>query len=476
MALRRDAGVPTLRRSLGLRDLVFFYVASIVSLATITQVAQFGLGSLLLYLFAALGFLLPSAVMVAELGERLPEEGGLYQWTRLAFGELHGFICAWCYYIANMSWLPTVSLIISASLLQFAPGLQPALGDSLWYNAGTSLAVLWLLTGLNVLGMERARWVQTAGALGTLGVVAVTLLLGAVYAAGHDVLAGLGPGDLLPDVFNPELAGYFALAAFCFGGLELAPVLAGEIREPRRSIPRAIAIAGVAVFLIYVLLTVVLVLMAPGGEIDIISGFAAVLSDAGALLGLPWLGWLGVLSVVLSTLGLFGAWLAGTARIPFVMGIAHYFPAAFGRVHPRYRSPHTALLAQAVVLSLFMLAASAGATVKDMFLVLLDMSLILYFLPYLYLFAALVWHVRRDTAARGLFPALRRYPVLLYGLAGAGFGTTLLSLLVSIIPTAEIASPALFLFKVVGGAALLLGAGVLVFLLERGGLLPVSPG
>lgn len=106
-----------LRRSLNLSDVVLLYVASIVGLYTIAQVAQFGLGSMLLFALAVPTFLIPSALMVAELGTRIPEEGGFYLWARSAFGDLHGFVCAWCYYVSNIVWLPTVAMLVASSAL-----------------------------------------------------------------------------------------------------------------------------------------------------------------------------------------------------------------------------------------------------------------------------------------------------------------------------------------------------------------------
>ena len=81
---------PELHRALGLRDLVLLNISCIVGLSSLSQVAQFGFGSIALYLLAAIIFLVPSALVVAELNARMPEEGGFYLWTRTAFGDLHG--------------------------------------------------------------------------------------------------------------------------------------------------------------------------------------------------------------------------------------------------------------------------------------------------------------------------------------------------------------------------------------------------
>ena len=456
-----------LSRALGLSDVVLLYVATIVGLSSVAQVAQLGLAGITLLALAVGTFLIPSAVMVAELGRRMPAEGGLYLWTRSAFGDLHGFICAWAYYVSNIVWLPTVAMMVATSALYLAGDRATELENSPLYNAGTALAILWAVTLLNVVGIQHAKRVQNAGALATVAIVFLMVFAGGSYIAEKDVLATVQSHDFLPTFSDTSLLGFFALVAFSFGGLELAPILSGEIREPGRTLPRAILMASLVAAAIYGVLILLLVLMSQGGDIHIINGLAAALHGTANALGHPLLATLGALLVVISTLGVFGGWLTGTARIPFAMGIAHYLPDSFARVHPRYRSPHVSLLFQALLLSVLILAAAAGATVKEAFLVLLDMSIILYFLPFLYMFAAFVWHVRRDLHGPGLFPALRRRPTLLWLIAGAGFATTLASLLVSVIPTKDVEDPTAFVVKVIGGAAILIGGGLLVFWAER---------
>jgi len=94
---------------------VLLNISCIVSLSSLAQVAQFGYASLLLFVLAILTFLIPSGLMVAELNARMPEEGGLYLWTRSAFGDLHGYIAAWTYWLSNIVWLPTAVLLVSVS-------------------------------------------------------------------------------------------------------------------------------------------------------------------------------------------------------------------------------------------------------------------------------------------------------------------------------------------------------------------------
>lgn len=453
---------PQLHRALGMWDLVLLNISCIVGLSSLAQVAQFGYGSLLLFVFAILAFLIPSGLMVAELNARMPEEGGLYLWTRSAFGDVHGYIAAWTYWLSNIVWLPTVMLLISASCLYIFGNAYLGLADNPLYNGVVCLAVLWGITALNILGIERAKWVQNVAGGATWICMVLLLIAGLVFVMNHGSSHPFSPDKLFPDLTDFSLLPYFAIVAFCFGGLELAPIMAGEIKSPKRNIPRAIAISSVAVGLIYMIGTLMLILIVPEGNVGIIEGVAQAFHEVGATSPLPW-GAIGGILVVLSTLGLFGSWLTGAARVPFVVGLDHYLPDAVARVHPRWGSPINSLLMQAVLMTLLFLSSIAGSTVTEAFLVLLDMSIILYFIPFLYMFASLVWHVKENTGGAGVIPMFKRTMWTVWVVAVLGFGVTLVSTIISSVPTRDIDNKALFVVKVVGGAAALLGAGLVVY-------------
>ena len=243
--------------------------------------------------------------------------------------------------------------------------------------------------------------------------------------------------------------------------------MAGEIQNPRRNIPRAIVISSIAVALFYMVGTLMLIVTVAEGEVGVIEGVAQAFHQVGAALDVPGVGSLGALLVAVSTLGLFGAWMSGTARVPFVIGLDRYLPRTFARIHPRWGSPYVSLLIQGAVITVLMIASSAGATVKEAFLVLLDMSMILYFIPFLYMFAALVWHLHHDTGGEGMIRMFQGRRGVVWTVAGLGFGITFLSMVLSAVPTREVEDGPLFVTKVVGGSTLLIAAGLVVYYLRR---------
>jgi amino acid transporter len=246
----------------------------------------------------------------------------------------------------------------------------------------------------------------------------------------------------------------WASIAFAFAGLELSSALGGEVRDPRRTLPRAILIAAPLIAVVYILGTGALLWLMPTGDLNIVSGFLQA-TNAGARTISPSLWWLAPLSAAAYTIGNVGgvgAWLTGPARVAFAIGLDRYFPPAFGRVHAKWKTPYVAILVQAGLATLFLLVSvlGKGTTVEKAYLILLDTQLLIYFIPYCYLFISFLLHRRTEAP-----PETVRVPG---GPAGAwvvglsGLLVTLFAMGVAMVPPAEETRPLLFEVKVVGGA------------------------
>jgi amino acid transporter len=121
-----------------------------------------------------------------------------------------------------------------------------------------------------------------------------------------------------------------------------------------------------------------------------VQGIVEAISRMSQQVGLPWIP--PALAIILSTsvIGIASAWLTGAARLPFVFGLDRYLPPALGKLHPRYKTPHVALIAQSTVCALFLAMSFAGAAVKEAFITMLDLSAVLNLVPYVYIFAAIL--------------------------------------------------------------------------------------
>lgn len=445
----------TLRRVLTTRDLVLFNMVAVIGLRWLATSAKAGPSALVLWALAVLFFFIPQGLTVAELSRRYPREGGIYSWTKDALGEGHGFVCGWCYWICNVMYYPML-LMSMAVIATYAFGQSDTgLADRWTYVLLVTLAALWLAVWLNIVGLSTGRWLQNAGAVATYLPGVLLVALGAyAIARGVPSATTMSARSFVPDLTDFGSMNLWASIAFAFAGLELSASMGGEISEPKRALPRAILVSAPLIGAIYIVGTGALLWLVPTGELNIVSGLLQGVANGAQHIS-PWLVWLVPLSAAcyaLGNLGGVGAWLIGPARVAFTIGLDRYFPAAFGRVHPRWGTPHVAILAQASLATIFLLLSvlGRGTRVETVYLILLDTQLLIYFVPFVYLFVSLIVLRRRDVGTGVGRRAL---------IGGSGIAVTVFAMLVATIPPTGTERPTLFFVKVVGGAAAFIALG-----------------
>ena len=254
-----------------------------------------------------------------------------------------------------------------------------------------------------------------------------------------------------------QALGYFGTLAFALAGLELAPLMGGEIRDPVRTIPRAILVSGIVIAVLYIAGTMAIMGVLPPDRISPISGAFGAAQAIADRIGVGAMGRVVAALVFFSAVGGLSAWLGGVARLPLAVGLDRYLPAWLAKVHPRSGSPHVAIVLQAALASVLIVLSQAGSSVREAYFVLLDTTIILNFVPFLFIFLALP-PLRPAHDAPGVIrvPGGRR---VLWTVALAGFGTVAASIATALIPPPDVQSPALFLIKVVGGLVGFGGAG-----------------
>ncbi|MFL5401635.1 MAG: APC family permease [Gemmatimonadales bacterium] len=449
-----------LHRVMGFRDLLLFYLVTGFTVRWIGSAAAAGPSAVVIWLIACLAFYLPLMFTVLELSSRYPDEGGCYVWSKRAFGDFAGFITGWTYWSSNLPYFPSLFYFAAAAALFIGGPERRQLAHSPLYFIVFSLLALALVSGLNIRGLRVGKWLHNLGALGVWIPGIFLLGLGLVGwlrlgSATSFTAAGLLPSTRLKDII------FWSTIAFSLSGLESASMLGGEIQNPRRNIPRALLIAGVLITTLYILSTVAMLVALPQREILSLDGFMTAIETASGKFGLGPVTPVIAALVVLGGLGQAGAWFAAGGRLPFVAGIDRCLPAAFGRLHPRYGSPHVSLISQAGIAGLFILLGQAGTTVKGAYDVLVSMSIIAYFIPYLFMFASLI-RLQREPAS----PAVIRVPggvPAAYAIASVGFATTALSICLALVPADDEPNKALAVTKVAGLTFLLLAAGAAIY-------------
>jgi len=464
------APAPQLRRVLGARDLALLCVVAVANLNLVPVVAAGGGAMLWFWMAALLFFFWPQGIAVIELSRRHPVEGGIYVWSKEFFGPFHGFLTGWCYWMNNVFYIPTLLLYL-VGIAVYAGGAQfVALGDDRRFVFATAIVILAVLVVLNIRGAGLGKWVNNAGAVGTavtalaLGGLSLAILARreGAFAAADFSFAGL---DL-------STVNTFGIICFSLVGLELGSVMGDEIRDPQSSVPRGVLWGGVASGVLYVGATLAVLLALPRERISAVQGILQAVTEMAGRVGIAWIVPIVAAVLTVSIAGIASAWLSGSARVPFVAGLDRYMPAALSRLHPRYGTPHVALVCQAILSGLFVAMSFMGTRVEQAFKTLVDLAVVLQMIPFLYLYAALVVLARRPEDGRGRFSK-----ATLWFAGLSGFATSCIGAVVAFIPQRGGEDLWMFETKMFLGVALLLGLGAFFYFpyaRRRAGLLATA--
>jgi len=449
-----------LRKAMGLGDLVLFYVVTALSLRWIATAAAAGPSSIVIWIVGCVTYFVPLTFCVLELSSRYPEEGGIYLWSKKAFGEFAGFMTGWMYWTANLPYYPGV--------LYFAAGNALFIGGDRWQHLSNSsfffilTATIGLAIGfvLNLVGLDIGKWLHNLGAIGTWLPASVLIVMGWMAWLRFGSATAINGATVLPAADLKNVF-FWSTVAFAFGGVEGASTMGSEIRDARRNIPRALLTAGVIITFMYVAATASVLIALPAEDVTGLQGFMQAISKVGQRIGFegvaPWV----ALLVTLSSVGGVSAWFAASSRLPFVAGVDKFLPSAFGRVHPRWKTPYVAMAVQAALAGIFIFLGQAGTSVRGAYDFLVGMGVISYFLPFLYMFASVI-RLQREPAGPDVMRIPGGRPIAIL-LAILGLLTTITSSVLACIPPAEEPNKFLAVVKLLGSSALMVAVGAVVY-------------
>ena len=452
---------PGLKRALGLADVTLYFVTACSSLQWVATAAAAGPSALTVWLIGALTMFLPLSVCTVWLAARHPDEGGLYVWTGLAFGPFAAFLTGWSYWASNVPYFAGVLYFAAGSALWVTGGGTHALDAAPGWFISFAVAALTFATVLNVYGLGVGKWIANAGAWARCLATLLLLVLGGIAWWRFGPATAITPAALRPTLTLNDLI-FWAAIAFAYSGPESASLMGGEIRDPRRTVPKALALAAPLILLIYAGGTLAVLVAIPYHDTNALYGVMQAIDHVGGRIGLGWVTPVAAILAVITCLGSAGAWLGSVARIPFVAGIDHFLPESFGRLHPRYGSPANALITQSAIAVVFVVMGQAGTTVKGAYEVLVNLTVITQMLPFLCLFASAIQLTRSAPVPGELrIPGAR---VTVAATALVGLLATLGAIVLSLVPRADEPNRLLAVGKVVLMTALLLAPGAALYL------------
>jgi amino acid transporter len=319
-----------------------------------------------------------------------------------------------------------------------------------------SVGLLAILVILNIVGLGVGKWINNLGGIGT-AVAAITLI-------GLGFLIWLRFGTTVTaSEFQIPANPRFVLNAFgvmCFGlvGLELASVMGDENKDQAQTLPGAVAWGGIISGALYIGVTLTLLVAIGKNQISVLQGIVQAVSGMAQRIGAAWLVVPFALMLSISIAGIGSAWLAGSARIPFVAGLDSYLPSWLAKIHPRYATPYAALIVHATV-SLILVVLNFGvAGVQETFQKLLSLAVVLQLIPFLYMFAALLKFSAAESAPRGRY---RKTTLFIAGLSG--LLTTVLGIALVFFPAQQITSLASYEAWMFGGTAFFIALAAFFF-------------
>jgi amino acid transporter len=436
-----------LRRELNLRDLVLLMVVAVVNVNALPLIAGAGWRAISYCVLAFFLFLVPQGVAVAEFGKRYPGEGGIYLWTRECFGDFHAFLSGWCYWTNNLFYIPSVVFTIVGVLTYIGGPDAAKLADNVTFMIISSIAILWLVTLMHIRGLSVGKWLNNIGGFGvwvSLGILSVIGIL--AYLKGGSSQTQFSWNAIFPSFHEYSSISVLSVVMYSLVGLELGSVMGDEIKDTARIIKRAVLIAGLISISLYIIGVLALIVAVPADEIGAVTGVMQAVTSVATRLNLTVIIPFAAFVITLAVLGVCSAWLAGSARIPFVLGVDVYLPKALGKTHSKWGTPVNALLVQGIVCTILLLISLYGSTVREIYEKLLKCSIVIQMIPFVYLFAG-------------------QYKLgLQRGLALVGLLATLFGIAFVFVPTEEIKNVLEFELTIIIGTVVMLGTACILFL------------
>ena len=456
---RVEAKSASLRRELGLRDLVLQQIVYVVGTTWVGTAAKLGHSQMVFWLAAMALFYLPQAAVVIYLTRRMPLEGGLYQWARLGLGELVGFMVAWNLWVYAVVLIATIGLVVGTNLSYVVGPGGAWLASNKSFIMFLNTFLVAALAVMAVSGLGVSKWLHNVGGMGMIIAYAVLLALPFVHMA-RGTLPPYHPFALaMPalSLFSLNVFGKLAMGAL--SGFEYVAVLAGETKNPDTSIGRATIIAAPVISAMFILGTCSVLAFVPIDQINLIGPVPQVLrigfgsTGIGAsIVGIVIVFFTG--RVIANTSILFTA----TTRMPMVAGWDNLLPKWFTKLHPRSRTPVNSILFVGLISLAFGAAGIAGVGEQEAFQLLDNAAGIFYGLTYLVMFAIPL------IGFRHLEPKPPRW---LRILSASGFAVTLLYTVLSIFPIIDVTSWLSFAMKISGVVVVLNLVGASLFFAAR---------
>ncbi len=432
------------KKTLTLFSIVMINIIAVDSIRSLPLSAQYGFSLLFYYLIAGLFFLIPSALVSAELGTAWPETGGLYVWIKAAFGKSVGSVIIWLNWIFNLAWYPTV-MGVTAGVSAYL--INPDLAENKFYIISVILSLFWIATILNCYGMKLSAWVSIVGAtVGTLIPMFFLILLSiSFFFSGKPLAIDLSWSALLPNDCCYDKLGYFSSILFGLLGLEMVATHAGEMVDPRRDYPKSLFISVVLILSSTILASLAIAIAVPNKELNLVVGVLQAFQVYFEYFNISYCIYIVAAAIVIGALSGVSAWIIGPTKGIMVASKDGTLPK-YLTMQNSHGVPVHALLTQGVIVTILSLFYLCMPSVNSTFIFLSIITSQLAMIVYITLFAAsiVLHHKKKDVKRTFKIPGGN---IGIWITASLGITISSLAFLVGFVPPKEVLITNIYLYE-----------------------------
>ncbi|MBQ3251389.1 MAG: amino acid permease [Bacteroidales bacterium] len=451
--------------------LAIMNITAVVSLRGLPSEATYGLSSAFYYLFAAIVFLIPTAMVAAELAAMFSDkQGGVFRWVGEAFGPRAGFLAIWLQWIESTIWYPTVLTFgaVSFAYIGLNGASDAALASNKIFTLVTVLAIYWIAT---FIAMKGIGWVgkisKWGGLIGTIIPAGLLIVLGIIYIAtgGHNYMDM--QQSFIPDLTKLDNLVLASSIFLFYAGMEMMGVHVMDINNPSRNYPKAIIIGSLATVCIFVLGTFALGVIIPAKDINLTQSLLIGFDNFFRYFHIPWAGSVIAVALMLGVLASVLTWVAGPSKGIFTVGKAGYLPPFFQKSNS-HGVQRNILLVQGGIVTLLSLLFVVMPSVQSFYQILSQLTILLYLIMYMLMFAAaIVLRYKMKDAERPF--RLGKGNALMWILGVTGFSGSLLAFVLSFIPPGQIntGSNAVWYTVLIAGCMIMVVIPFIIYALRK---------
>lgn len=374
------------KRVLSVFVLAMFNVSLMASLRNLPLVAEFGLSAIFFFSLVAIFFLIPSALISAELATGWPKDGGIYIWVREGLGDRWGFMAIWMQWVHNVAWYP---VILSFVAVTGAYLISPAVAENRWYVIGVILVGFWGMTLLNYLGIKTSSWFSAVGVIvGTILPGLLIIFLGIYwFGSGNPIQTEISWNALVPSFSHVGNLVFLSGLFLAFGGLEVSAAYASEVKEPQKNYPKAIILGSVITFCLFMLGSLAIAFVIPKEQINLVAGLMEAFQIFFEHYSLGWIMPLMALLLVIGAIAEVNSWIIGPVKGLHETSIHGNLPPFFQKLNPN-GVPTRLLIFQAILMTITSFVFLYMPQVSSGFWILTALSAQSYLVMYILMFIA----------------------------------------------------------------------------------------